>query len=291
MAPISPFFSDELFLRLNQATGRHAAASVHHVLYPTAQADAIDAALEQRMALAQQVCSLVLSIRKKENIKVRQPLQKVLIPVLNPAMKAQLERVEDLIKAEVNVKEIDYLTETEGFIRKKVKPNYARLGKKLGPLMKAVSAALATFTDRQIAALEGEGTCTITVQDQTIALRLEEVEIVAEDVPGWSVASAGSVTVALDISLTDALRQEGNAREFVNRLQNIRKDTGLQVTDRIQVVYHANDVIKTSLDIFKTYICAEILADTLEWVPELNGALTIEVNEAEIKVQVNKKEE
>lgn len=291
MAPISPFFSDELFLRLNQATGRHAAASVHHVLYPTAHADAIDTALEQRMALAQQVCSLVLSIRKKENIKVRQPLQKVLIPVLNPAMKAQLERVEDLIKAEVNVKEIDYLTETEGFIRKKVKPNYARLGKKLGPLMKAVSAALATFTDRQIAALEGEGTCTITVQDQTIALLLEEVEIVAEDVPGWSVASAGSVTVALDISLTEALRQEGNAREFVNRLQNIRKDSGLQVTDRIQVVYHANDVIKTSLDIFKTYICAEILADTLEWVPELNGALAIEVNEAEIKVQVNKKEE
>jgi isoleucyl-tRNA synthetase len=291
MAPISPFFSDQLFRHLNAVTGRFTESSIHHVTYPVANEAAIDTLLEERMELAQEVCSLVLSIRKKENLKVRQPLQKVMIPVLDPAMMAQLQKVEDLIKAEVNVKEVTYLTETEGFIKKKIKPNYARLGKKLGPKMKAVSAALATFTDYQIQALEKEGFSDIPLEDGTVRLDIEEVEISAEDVPGWSVASDGKVTVALDITLSEALVQEGIAREFVNRLQNIRKESGLQVTDRIEVKWSGTDNVKKAIDIFKPYICAEILADTLEWLPETENGTEIEVNEANLKVQVHKKGE
>ncbi|MCU0376030.1 MAG: DUF5915 domain-containing protein, partial [Chitinophagaceae bacterium] len=288
MAPVSPFFSDALFVNLNAVTGRFDAQSVHHVLYPVANTAVIDPGLEERMQLAQQVCSLVLSLRKKENLKVRQPLQKILIPVLNAGMQTQLQRVEDLIKAEVNIKEIAYLTETAGFIKKKVKPNFARLGKKLGAHMKAVSQALATFTDRQIADFEAQGSTAIATGSEPIEILLEEVEILAEDIPGWSVASAGGVTVALDITLTEPLVQEGIAREFVNRLQNIRKDTGLQVTDRIAVSFTGPEEYKTALDIFKPYICAEILADTLHYVAELKDGTAIEVNEIMMQVQVLK---
>lgn len=291
MAPISPFFSDRIFKELNAVTGRFAEKSVHHVLYPTANEAVIDTLLEERMGLAQQVCTLVLSLRKKENLKVRQPLFRVLIPVLNPDMMAQLQKVEDLVKAEVNIKKIEYLTETEGFIRKKIKANFALLGKKLGGKMKAVSAALATFGDSRIQELERNGFVLVDAGEEAIRIDIQEVEIIAEDVPGWSVASAGGVTVALDITLTPELLQEGIAREFVNRLQNIRKETGLQVTDRIEVEWSGDETHKTSLDIFKPYICAEILADKLDWVPQLEHGTEIEVNEANLKVQVRKKGE
>ncbi len=291
MAPISPFFSDNLFRNLNAVTGRFNVESIHHTFFPKSDEAVIDKQLEERMELAQTVCSLVLSIRKKENLKVRQPLQKVLIPVLNPGMMAQLQLVEDLVKAEVNVKEIAYLTETEGFIKKKVKPNYSLLGKKLGQKMKAVSAALSTFTDQQIKALEISGFTEIVVLDEEIRIDFQEVEVSAEDVPGWSVATDGAVTVALDIILSPELEQEGLAREFVNRLQNIRKDIGLQLTDRIEVAWTGNEKYKTSVDIFKPYICAEILADNLQWVPDLENGIEIEVNESKLKVQVRKKGE
>jgi len=288
MAPISPFFSDALFVNLNKVTGRFETESVHHVLYPVANTAFIDPELEERMQLAQQVCSLVLSLRKKENLKVRQPLQKVLIPVLNAGMQTQLQRVEDLIKAEVNIKEIAYLTETEGFIKKKVKPNFARLGKKLGAHMKAVNQALANFTERQIAGFEAYGQTQVETGSETIVILLDEVEILAEDIPGWSVASSAGVTVALDITLTEPLVQEGIAREFVNRLQNIRKETGLQVTDRITVIFQGPEDYKTALEIFKPYICAEILADSLQYVPQMTDGTAIEVNEATMQVQVQK---
>ncbi|HSK12258.1 MAG TPA: DUF5915 domain-containing protein, partial [Phnomibacter sp.] len=282
---------DMIFRHLNAVTGRFSETSIHHVLFPMANEAAIDTELEERMGLAQTVCSLVLSIRKKENLKVRQPLQSVLIPVLNPAMMSQLQLVEDLVKAEVNVKKIEYLTETEGFIKKKVKPNYALLGKKLGPKMKLVSGAFSTFTDYQIQELERTGFATIPDGDDEIKIDIQEVEISAEDVPGWSVASDSGITVALDITLTDALLQEGMAREFVNRLQNIRKDSGLQLTDRIEVAWTGDQTFKTAIDIFKPYICAEILAEKLEWVPQLDNGTEIEVNEAKLQVQVNKKGE
>jgi isoleucyl-tRNA synthetase len=289
MAPISPFFSDALFRNLNAATGRHTVQSVHHADYPVINASAIDQQLEERMQLAQDASSLVLSLRKKVNIKVRQPLQKVLIPVLDPFMKQQLEKVEDLVKSEVNVKEVQYLIETEGFIRKKIKPNFVALGKKLGAKMKAVSTALSQFSQEDISRLEKEGQFCLSIAGEDLILQLNEVEISSEDIPGWTVASKGALTVALDITITTELEQEGNAREFVNRIQKIRKDSGFELTDRITVIVAANNGLKESLAQFKDYICAEILADELELVGELDSGTEIEVNDVSLKVIVSKK--
>jgi isoleucyl-tRNA synthetase len=290
VAPISPFFSDTIFLALNKVTNRFAFQSVHHTDYPVVNEAAIDTSLEERMQLAQDLSSLVLSLRKKVNIKVRQPLQKMLVPVLNPEMKTQLEKVADLVMAEVNVKEIEYLADTEGFIKKKIKPNFIALGKKLGPKMKAVSAAVAAFSAADIATLEKEGALTINIDGQSLILLLSEVDISADDIPGWSVASKGALTVALDISLTEPLLREGAARELVNRIQNLRKDNGLELTDRIHVAWSGPENISNSFDVFKSYICAEILADSMNWVPVLADGTEIEVNEAKIRVHILKKE-
>ncbi len=298
VAPISPFFSDYLFQNLNTVTGRFNAESVHHVSYPGLDATrnpplggrgAIDIVLEERMQLAQDASSLVLSLRKKANIKVRQPLQKVLIPVLNPGMKDQLQKVEDLIKAEVNVKEIEYLDPSNSFIRKKVKPNFVALGKKLGPKMKAVTAALAGFSSEDIALLEKEGQYNLPVDGEPVILQVSDVEISSEDIPGWNVAGKGSLTVALDLTVTPELEAEGNAREFVNRIQKIRKDSGFELTDRVVLKVAADDNLKDSLARFKDYICAEILADKLEFVPELKEGTEIGINDVLLNVIVSKK--
>jgi isoleucyl-tRNA synthetase len=289
MAPISPFFSDAVFQNLNAITNRFNVLSVHHTNFPVADLSVIDEPLEERMQLAQDASSLVLSLRKKVNIKVRQPLQKVLIPVLNRDMKKQLQKVEDLIKAEVNVKEIEYLDPDNTFIRKKIKPNFVALGKKLGAKMKAVIAALSQFTQDQIATLEREGNYTLNIDGEPLTLELPEVEISSEDIPGWMVANKGNLTVALDVTITPELKMEGDAREFVNRIQNIRKDNGFELTDRIEVKVAANNELKDSLARFKTYICAEILADNLEILPEIEGGTEIEVNDVSLKVIVSKK--
>jgi len=289
MAPVSPFFSDAVFRNLNAVSNRFKVESVHHADYPVADESKIDQALEERMQLAQDASSLILSLRKKVNIKVRQPLQKVLIPVLNPAMKHQLEKVEDLVKSEVNVKEIQYLVETEGFIKKKIKPNFVALGKKLGPKMKAVSAALGQFTQDDIAKFEKEGQYNLSIDGEPVILQVHEVEINSEDIPGWTVASKGSLTVALDITITPELEHEGNAREFVNRIQKIRKDSGFELTDRINVKVSATNGLKESLAQFKDYICAEILADKFDLVPEMEDGTEIEVNDISLKVIVSKK--
>ena len=293
MAPISPFFSDSLFRNLNAVTGRHTVESVHHADYPVANDQVIDEALEERMQLAQDTSSLVLSLRKKVNIKVRQPLQKLLIPVLTPDMQSQLEKVEELIRAEVNVKEVEYLSPDNTFIRKKIKPNFVALGKKLGPKMKAVSAALAAFNQEDIALLEKEGQYNLSVEGEPVILQASEVEISSEDIPGWTVANKGSLTVALDVTVSPELEAEGNAREFVNRIQKIRKDSGFELTDRIEVWVSATEGLKDSLARFKDYICAEILADRLEFTPELQagtGPVTgIEINDVLLNVIVSKK--
>ncbi len=290
MAPIAPFFSDAVFRNLNSITQRHSAASVHHAFFPKADEALIDQSLEERMQLAQDASSLILSLRKKVNIKVRQPLQKVLIPVLNPLMKDQLEKIEELIKSEVNVKEIAYLTETEGFIKKKIKPNFVALGKKLGPKMKAVSGALAQFGQEDISHLEREGSYELNIDGEAISLNVNEVDISSEDIPGWTVASKGALTVALDITITPELQQEGDAREFVNRIQKIRKDSGFELTDKINVVIDTNETLKESLTAYKDYICAEILAENLYFqaVTSDNG-IEIDVNESILKTIVSKK--
>ena len=216
-------------------------------------------------------------------------MQKVFIPALNSAMKEQLTKVEDLINAEVNVKEIEYLDPNNTFISKKIKPNFVALGKKLGAKMKAVSAALAKFTQEDIASLEKEGQYNLSIDNEPVILQINEVEISSEDIPGWTVANKGSLTVALDITITPELEAEGNAREFVNRIQKIRKDSGFELTDRITVIVAASNGIKDSLATFNAYICAEILADKLEIVPEIQGGTTIELNDVLLNVIVSKK--
>lgn len=293
IAPISPFFSDAIFQNLNKITQRFEANSVHHVLYPTHNETAIDKALEERMQLAQDTCSLVLSIRKKANIKVRQPLQKVMIPVLNPEMKLQLERVEDLIKSEVNVKELQYLTETEGIIKKKAKANFKILGAKLGANMKEAASLIASFNQQQIAEIEQKGAIEIAIENTSYTILQNDVEIIAEDIPGWSVASKGSLTVALDITITSELQSEGDAREFVNRVQNIRKENNFELTDRIFVQIEKNNVpegIENSINQHKTYICGEILADSINWETNISHKIVeIEVNSVLLKIAVTKK--
>jgi isoleucyl-tRNA synthetase len=289
VAPISPFFSDAVFQNLNAVTNRFNVESVHHAEFPKVDLAVIDVALEERMQMAQDASSLILSIRKKVNIKVRQPLQRVLIPVLNPLMKNQLSKVEDLIKSEVNVKEIEYLTATEGFISKKIKPNFIALGKRLGAKMKIVSAAIGKLSQQDISQFEKEEKFILEVEGEALILRLSDVEISAEDIPGWSVASKGTLTVALDITITDELRKEGEAREFVNRIQNLRKDSGFEVTDRININIVENERLAPSINDYKNYICAEILADSVDFVPEIVDGTQIEVNDILLKVSVIKK--
>jgi len=287
-APIAPFFSDAVFSNLNSVTGKHQVASIHHANFPIANEGFIDAALEDRMQLAQDVCSLVLSLRKKVNIKVRQPLQKILIPVLDPAMQDQLVLIQDLITAEVNVKEIEYLTETEGIIKKKIKPNFKALGTKMGAKMKAAGAAITAMTVAQIATLEKTGEILLSIDGEELSIALTEVDIAAEDIPGWSVASKGSLTVALDITISPDLQQEGDAREFVNRVQNIRKESGFALTDRIFVTLEHCDRLKESIVKYNDYICREILADSINWVDKVANATELDVNDNLLKVSITK---
>jgi isoleucyl-tRNA synthetase len=249
----------------------------------------MDSALETRMQLAQDICSLVLSIRKKVNIKVRQPLQKILIPVLDPAMKLAIEQMEELILAEVNVKEINYITETEGVISKKLKPNFKLLGAKLGTKMKQASAVIAALSQNEISELERTGTLTILVEDSPIVLLINEVDIIAEDIPGWSVAVKGNLTVALDISLSEALLKEGHARELVNRVQNIRKEANFELTDKILLQIVDNQNLKESINEFSEYICREILATQIDWVSSLEEGVDIEINDQKLKILVRQK--
>ena len=289
IAPISPFFSDAVFANLNAVTNRFNVASVHHADYPVYNESMVDPLLEERMQLAQETCSLVLSLRKKVNIKVRQPLQKVMIPVLDVQMKEQLEKMEALIKAEVNVKELEYITATQGIISKKIKANFKTLGAKLGASMKEAASAIAGFTQDQITGLEIAGSMQLALSAGTFTIDMLDVEITAEDIPGWSVASKGKLTVALDITLSEELKQEGAAREFVNRVQNIRKESGFELTDRIFVQLPEGTPLKPSIIKFNDYICREILADGIEWVLELRSGTPIEVNDIALTVVVNKK--
>lgn len=289
IAPISPFFADWLFGNLNRVTGRSNAKSVHFTDFPDVKNAAVDLELEERMRMAQETSSLILSIRKKINIKVRQPLKKVLIPIFNPDMKAQLEKVADLIRSEVNIKEIEYLSADNQFIHKKIKPNFVLLGRKLGSKMKAVSSALASFTQQDIINLEKQGNTRIPLESETVEIMLEEVEITSEDLPGWMVASKGPLTVALDVTITPELEREGNARELINRIQKIRKDQEFELTDRISVQIGGAQTLEETIREFNYYICAEILADKLDLVAELTNGTQIEVNDVPLTVFVTKK--
>lgn len=288
MAPIAPFFADWMFQNLNGITKRHKEESVHLAVYPKVNEDAVDTDLEERMQLAQDITSLVLSIRKKVNIKVRQPLTKVLIPVLDKRMQEQIQQVEDLVKNEVNVKGLEYLIDTEGFIKKKVKPNFKTLGARMGKKMKIVAAAIGQLSDEDISKIEKEKTFALTIDGEIIDISVDDVEIIAEDIPGWSVANKDTLTVALDITITPELENEGNARELVNRIQRIRKESGLELTDRINVQVEEQDLLKSAIINFKDYICTEILADNIELLPQVQSGTDIEVGDISFKVLISK---
>lgn len=288
MAPIAPFFADWLYCNLNSVTQRFHLPSVHLCDYPEADESIIDTELEERMRLAQDISSLVLSIRKKVNLKVRQPLQKILIPVLDKHMQQQVQKIEDLIKNEVNVKQIEYLTETEGFIKKKLKPNFKQLGARMGAKMKAVAAAITQMDQHQITELEKQKNYILQVDGEPVTIEVTDVDIIAEDIPGWSVANKDNLTVALDITVNEALQDEGNARELVNRIQKIRKETGLELTDRIVVTIEEYEPLKSAIINFSDYICTEILADNIQLVSNIPQGVEIEVNEATLKVLISK---
>ncbi|MEM1218235.1 MAG: isoleucine--tRNA ligase [Bacteroidota bacterium] len=271
MSPVSPFFAEWLFANLNQVTGRDGAESVHLSDFPQVNEGAIDPALEQRMDYAQRISSLVLSLRKREKLRVRQPLQKVMLPILDADFQSQVEKIKDLVLAEVNVKEFEYLTETEGIIQKKVKPNFKTLGRRLGKHMKAGAQAIAGLSQDDIAAIERTGTYTLHVDGEQYELTTEDLEITAQDIPGWLVANDGALTIALDITLTDELLAEGMARELVNRIQNLRKDKDFNVTDRIEVSLQKHEAVEAAVAQFGAYIQHETLANTLNLKEELQG--------------------
>lgn len=291
MAPIAPFFSDWMYRNLNSVTEIRDKSSVHLEDYPEYDTVAVDSKLEERMQLAQDICSLVLSIRKKVNIKVRQPLQKLLIPIMDDQVAGQIRKVEDIIKSELNIKEIIYLTSTEaeGVIKKKVKANFKSLGAKMGSNMKAVAARISTMSQHEIALLEQEKSVQILLDNNlSVTIGMDDVEIVAEDIEGWSVANKDNITVALDITITSDLLDEGNARELVNRIQKIRKESGLDVTDRINVQIEKNEQLISSIIKYNDYICAEILADNIEIKDNINNGAEVEVNEVPLNVLISK---
>jgi isoleucyl-tRNA synthetase len=296
ISPIAPFFGEWLYKNLTDSIREKAKAlgsalqfdSVHLTTFITPDAAVLDLDLETSMQMAQDASSLVLSLRKKENIRVRQPLQRILVPVLNDAFEEHFKRIESLVLAEVNIKEVQYIRDTDGFIKKRIKPNFKSLGSKLGPKMKDVSNAVNAFTQEDISKIERDGKYTLPVGDEMFDLLLADVEISSEDIPGWLVASQGNITVALDITITDDLRNEGNARELVNRIQNLRKDKDFNVTDRIKVMVESQAEIDNAIVNFKDYICTEVLAEELSLGSNLSDADTVEVNGIELKVLIEK---
>ncbi len=271
MAPIAPFYADRLYQDLNKVTGREKHMSVHLALIPKVNGKLIDKDLEQRMDYAQRISSLVLSLRKKENLRVRQPLSRVLLPILDKSFQKQVEAVKDLILSEVNVKEFEYITDTSGIVNKSIKPNFKTLGRRLGKDMKAVSQAVAGFNQDDIAKIEKDGGYKMEVNGNEVELLLEDFVITSADIPGWSVANDGSLTVALDITLTDSLRAEGMARELVNRIQNLRKSKDFKVTDRIKVDIQHHEMLEAAVAQFGDYVKTEVLADSLELVQQAKG--------------------
>jgi isoleucyl-tRNA synthetase len=289
MSPMSPFFSDWLYRSLNEhgIGGGAVAESVHLTDFPVVNAAHIDAYLEKTMDVAETTCSLVLSLRKKEKLKVRQPLQKIMVPVLTAEFAAQLTHVSDLIAQEVNVKEVLQIDAGNDLIVKKVKPDFKALGPKLGADMKLLAQAVNGISQSQIRQLEQEGSISLDLESRQFQLELGEVEILTQDMPGWTVASDKGITVALDITLTEALIHEGIAREFVNRVQNLRKDSGLEITDRIEVQYVADESVQKSIQLHLHYICNEVLANTVTYVDGLTGS-EAEVNDMPITLNLNK---
>ncbi len=279
MAPIAPFYADLLYSDLNKATGKEPDQSVHLAEFPNYDEELIDKELEEKMGIAQKASSMILALRRKEKLKVRQPLAKIMVPVLNSHFREQFDAVKEIILAEVNVREVEYISDTSDVIKKKIKPNFKTLGPKYGKLMKQISGVIAGFGQNEIVRIEQEGNLDVVLGDQNISITREDVEIVTEDIPGWIVATEGQMTIALDIEVTEELRQEGLAREFINKIQNLRKDSGFEVTDRIAVEIERHHEINDAVSNHKSYICAQTLAVDFQLVDVLE-----DVNAREVEI-------
>lgn len=281
IAPIAPFYAEKLFADLNDTTGREKVSSVHHSNFPIWKAENSNQSLEEKMDLAQRICSLTLALRKKFELRVRQPLNKIVIPILDETVKHQIDDVKKLILAEVNVKNLEYITDTSGVMTKKIKANFKELGKKLGPLMKEGAAVINAFTQEQIRELESKGTYKVTLSGKEVELVVADVEISSEDIPGWHLAADGKLTVALDVKITPELLEEGIARELVNRIQNMRKDKNYEVTDKISIKVKKNAAIDSAITNNIDYIRAETLAASLEMSEIIDEGDAIEVEVAD----------
>ena len=287
MAPIAPFYAERLYQDLTSVTGRGDAASVHLAKFPECDEQSVDTELEYRMVLAQQISSMVLALRKKEALIVRQPLQKIAIPAADEVMKSRIEAVKQLILNEVNVKELVFV-EGDGILVKKIKCNFRTLGKKFGKLMKSVNEAVINMTQEQIAELEKNGNITLMVEGVDALIELADVEIFSEDVPGWTVANEGALTVALDVEVTDDLRCEGVAREIVKKIQAMRKDSGFDIVDRIVVEIEHNEATDAAIEQFNGYICNQVLADELKISDSVDSDSVVELDNAAVKLSVRK---
>ena len=286
-SPIAPFYMDRLYNDLNEVSGKESSDSVHLTVFPMIDESIVNKDLEEQMALAQNISSLVHSLRKKEKLKVRQPLSKILIPTLNSAFKQHVQAVEELILTEVNVKGIEYIDDASGVLVKKIKPNFRKLGQQHGSKMKEIAGKINAFGQEEIAEIERNDGMNLILSGETIFLTLEDVEITSEDIPGWTVASEGKLTVALDITLTDDLKKEGIARDIVNRVQNLRKDMGLEVQDKIRINVEKNsDLINSALDANKEYICQETQALSLDVLENIIGGQLLEIDEHKVIVKI-----
>ena len=289
-APIVPFYMDRLFTDLNNITGRHKESSVHLVLFPEYDQALIDNELEERMDIAQKVSSMILGLRRKVSIKVRQPLARIMVPVPDKFFRERFEAVKELILAEVNVKEVEFIDDTASILVRKIKPNFKTLGPRYGKLMKEISGLISAMTQEEIAAFENTGSHTITIDNRQLTLTAEDVEITSEDIPGWQVANNGKLTVALDVTVTDELRFEGIAREFVNRIQNIRKESGFDVTDKITVLIEDHDLIREAVKRHASYIGSQTLATKVSVVNNFTegNVREVEIDEVVVKISVSK---
>ena len=289
-APMAPFYMDQLFRDLNITTGRHNEDSVHLAVFPEHDPDLIDKDLEDRMDIAQKISSMILGLRRKVGIKVRQPLARIMVPVTEKSFRDKFESVKDLILAEVNVKEVEYIDDTSAILVRKVKPDFKTLGPRYGKMMKEISKAISELSRNEIADFESTGSHKMVIDGKEFVLTTADVEIISEDIPGWQVANDGKLTVALDITVTDELRYEGIAREFVNRIQNIRKESGFDVTDKITVLIEDHDLIREAVNRHSAYIGSQTLATKVVIVNKFTSGnfREVEINEMTVKISVTR---
>jgi len=288
MAPIAPFYADQLFVDLNKVSGKDTSESVHLADFPKYDEAVIDTKLETRMQLAQQISSMVLALRRKVSIKVRQPLTAIMIPAVDAEQKEQIEAISSLILSEVNVKSLNFVDNTAGILIKRIKPDFKKLGPKCGKQMKQVAALLTDLSQEAIAEFEAQGQYVLHVDGAEIVVETSDAEILSEDIPGWLVANEGRLTVALDITITEELKQEGLARELVNRIQNIRKSSGFEITDKISIQLTDNEDVKSIMSDWSAYIMTQTLAGKFELTDTVPNGTALDLEEMDLFINIQK---